>query len=470
MVDEYQDTSSEVIEILLEFLSKSENRSVIGFFGDSMQSIYDDGVGDLDDYIESGVVTEVQKKQNRRNPQSVMSLSNQLRADNLKQVPSKDENAPNMEGGKVKQGTIIFIYGDALSIESLKEREYFEGWDFSNPQETKELRLTHNLIASNAGFPKLMGIYDKDPLLKFKREFVKYIKEKNESIDETKSFSEVVDSVDWRFSDRVGISKRGRKRIDVFLESTENAKCYDLIKDKPFSEVKRIYFDKDNLISDKKEIDEERTSPSKRDRLIRHLFKIQTIVELYEKKDYNEFIRKTSFEIRNISDKIAIKEKNDIISNMKKSTIAEVISYAHKSGLCLKDDNIENFMKENEYLYARVSDVMYEEFINLYKYLEGYLPFSTQHKIKGEEFKNVLVILDNGKWNEYNFEYLFHPSHPKCNSAVLKRTQKLFYVCCTRAMENLVVYCENPTESMIATAKKWFGEDNCQEIRGLDNG
>ncbi|MGR5879170.1 hypothetical protein ACT7DO_07340 [Bacillus pacificus] len=66
----------------------------------------------------------------------------------------------------------------------------------------------------------------------------------------------------------------------------------------------------------------------------------------------------------------------------------------------------------------------YQEFQNLFKYLEGFTPFSTQHKIKGEEFDNVLVILDNGKWNKYNFEYLF------CNRVdkrrVLERSQKIF--------------------------------------------
>jgi len=46
----------------------------------------------------------------------------------------------------------------------------------------------------------------------------------------------------------------------------------------------------------------------------------------------------------------------------------------------------------------------FETFQNLFKYLEGYTPFSTQHKIKGAEFDDVLVILDNGKWNNYNFE------------------------------------------------------------------
>ena len=452
------------------YLSKSKKRSIIGFFGDSMQSIYDDGVGDLNNYIESEIVIEVQKRQNRRNPQSVISLSNKLRIDKLEQVPSEDENAPNMKDGKVKEGTIKFIYGDILSMDSIKKKEYFAGWDFSNPKETKELRLTHNLIASNAGFPKLMEIYDKDPFLKLKKEFKKYIKGKEITVDETQTFDEVVNSVDWIFSNRVrDVSKRGRKQIEVFLEDTENAKYYDLVKDKPFSMVRRIYFDKDNLISDKKEIDEERSTQSKRDKLIRHLFKIQSIVEFYEMKDYNEFIRKTSFRIRSQLDKRMIKEKIDTIVGMKKSTIAEVISYAHESGLCLKDYNIENFIKENEYLYTRVSNVEYEEFINLYAYLEGYSPFSTQHKIKGEEFKNVLVILDNGKWNDYNFDYLFDPSHVKCNQSVRMRTQKLFYVCCTRAMENLVVYCKKPTEAMINTAEKWFGKDNCQEIEKFEN-
>ncbi len=137
----------------------------------------------------------------------------------------------------------------------------------------------------------------------------------------------------------------------------------------------------------------------------------------------------------------------------------------HDSGLCFKDDNILDFIKNNDYLYSIVSKVRYFEFINLYMYLEGYAPFSTQHKIKGEEFKNVLVILNNGEWSKYNFEYLFNESHKKCNPSVLKRTQKLFYVCCTRAKDNLIVYCENPTNEMLNTARNWFGRENCIPIK-----
>ena len=49
-VDEYQDTSPYIAEILLKHLKKSKKKNVIGFFGDSMQSIYDEGVGDLNEY------------------------------------------------------------------------------------------------------------------------------------------------------------------------------------------------------------------------------------------------------------------------------------------------------------------------------------------------------------------------------------------------------------------------------------
>ena len=252
----------------------------------------------------------MQKKQNRRNLLSVINLGNKLRIDTLVQEPSEDKDAPNMQDGKIKEGNIKFIYSDTLSLESIKEKEYFDGWDFHNPKETKELRLTHNLIASNAGFPKLMEIYDKDPFLRLKRDFVKYMKEKEMIVDETKAFDEIINSVDWRFSEWVkDVEKRGRKKIEVFLEDTINAKFYNLVKDKPFSVVKRIYFDKDNLISDKKERDEKGSTQSKRDKLIRHLFKIQAIIELYEVGDYNEFIRRTSFRIRKISDKKQLRKK-----------------------------------------------------------------------------------------------------------------------------------------------------------------
>ena len=57
LIDEYQDTEKQVIEIFLEYLPKSSNKkNIIGFFGDSMQSIYGNRISDLQNYIVKGSV------------------------------------------------------------------------------------------------------------------------------------------------------------------------------------------------------------------------------------------------------------------------------------------------------------------------------------------------------------------------------------------------------------------------------
>lgn len=460
-VDEYQDTFKEVVNILLNYVSKCEKKSIIGFFGDSMQAIYDNGIGNLNEY--KNEIKEVKKEQNRRNPQSVIDLANKLRMDDIIQEPSKDNNAPNMENGKIKKGTVKFLYGEENQKTKLKDNKCFDEWNFSDMKETKELRLTHNLIAREAGFSNLMNIYDKDPIIKLKKDFISHLNKVKKDIDESDTFHNVINSVEWNCSENSRkIKNRGRSRLEVFLEEEEHEKLYNRVKNKKFIVVKNMYWDKEQLISDKKEADEEKSTKSKRDSLIRHLFKIQNMVNLYENKEYNEFIRKTSFSIKSISDKQKLKNSVEQIVNSDKKTIGEIISYADESRLCLKDDILNKFIEENEYLYSRVSDLTYNEFVKLYNYLEGHQPFSTQHKIKGEEFKNVLIILDNGKWAKYNFEYLFDSTSNKKN--ILNRTKKLFYVCCTRAMENLVVYYEKPTNEILNMAQEWFGKENCIKI------
>ena len=126
--------------------------------------------------------------------------------------------------------------------------------------------------------------------------------------------------------------------------------------------------------------------------------------------------------------------------------------------IVIKNDKpLNDFIKSSEYIYNRVREVSYQEFINLYNYLEGFTPFSTQHKTKGSEYDNVLIILDNGNWPKYNFKYLFENTNDK--EEIIERTQKLFYVCCTRAKENLAVYYIAPSEKALETANEWFGDN-----------
>lgn len=146
--------------------------------------------------------------------------------------------------------------------------------------------------------------------------------------------------------------------------------------------------------------------------------------------------------------------------HVEEKTIGEIIDMADELGIVRKDDALTSYAERNPYIYGRVMDTHYKEVQNLYKYLEGMTPFSTQHKTKGAEYDNVFVILDNGHWNNYNFEKLFTAEPEDLNSTVVKRTRKIFYVCCTRTKENLAVYYHTPKPSVLAKAREWFGEES----------
>lgn len=461
-IDEYQDTSKTVVDTFLTHFKKSDRKNIIGFFGDAMQSIYDDGIGNLDEYKGdvANKVKEIPKKQNRRNPKLVIDLANKLRTDGIIQEPSTDPNAPNMVEGVVKQGTVLFLHstdGGIYKVEKFLEENY--SWDFSNSKETKELNLTHNLIAGKAGFRTLMDIYDKDHILSFRDRIKRYIKDNYITTDfSVNTFGEVIQILQQGKSGRELNLVSPTNAMQTFIDN--NAELYVYAKSLNYSEFSKIYVDKDQLLDDKKQdADDENKKGSKRDNLIKHLFKIQTNISLYQNKKFNEFLRATDFrfKITSIAGKRTLKENIESLINVGDKTIEEVITGANEKGICMIDDKLNDFKEKKEYLYNRVKDVKFNEFQKLYEYLEGQTPFSTQHKTKGTEFDNVLVILDNGGWNNYNFGKIFLGT---ASPSVAERTQKIFYVCCTRAKENLAVFFHNPDEQVIEKAKVWFGEKN----------
>jgi len=455
-IDEYQDTNKNVVEILLTHLKQSKKKNIIGFFGDSMQSIYDDGIGDLDDYKDD--IQEVVKKQNRRNPQLIISLANKLRTDGIIQEASTDTNAPNMVGDVIKDGNIKFYYSDNNDIDFIKSKI---GWNFENNKETKILNLTHNLIAPKAGFENLMAIYNGDKIIDFKNRIKKYIKTTPITTDfSKKTFNEVIQELQQgkTGSDLNKVSPTNG--MQKFIDS--NADLYNFAKNQIWESFSKIYLDKDQLVDDKKQDkDEESKKGSKRDDLVKHLFKIQHNIFLYNSEQFNEFIRKTEYKINNITDKIKLKEQIEELTKVEDKTIEEIINKADEYRICKKDDKLTNFIEKNKYVYNRVKQIKFSEFQNLYNYLEGYTPLSTQHKTKGNEFDNVLVILDNGGWRNYNFEKLFIGGN---SESVESRTKKIFYVCCTRAKENLAVFFHSPTQGVITKAKDWFGDNNVSKI------
>ncbi|RNA62908.1 ATP-dependent helicase [Chryseobacterium nematophagum] len=451
-IDEYQDTNEQVIRIFLDHLRISKKESIIGLFGDAMQSIYDDGIGNINSYLEEGNVKEVVKNQNRRNPKKIYDLANKLRTDSVKQGHSFDLSAPNiLPNGNVKDGNILFLYSAKKDIEKIKHylKNLNQGWDFDNSKTTKELNLTHNLISTQAGFSTLMEIYGRDRIIEYKNKIVKELKEKTDiTIDANDTFGDVIEKI------------QTSKTPDIIQFINSNPVLYEKAKKYSFEIFKKIYVDTDILTDDKKQSEDgENTKGSKRDNLVKHLFKIQNILRFYADKNFPEFFRvmkKNGIYITTIEEKRKLKSNIENLLTNQNTTIGEVINKADELEIVKKDDKINEFITSSEYIYDRIKQVSYQEFIKLYNYLEGLTPFSTQHKTKGTEFDNILVILDNGNWTKYNFNYLFTNRTDK--ASVLERTQKLFYVCCTRSKENLAVFFQTPSSQVLETAKNWFDE------------
>lgn len=466
-IDEYQDTNPLIVKILLEYFPKVSKKCVVGFFGDSMQAIYDDGVGNIDSYLMTdenpdGCVYEVKKKQNRRCPLSVITLANFLRLDSLRQEPSTDLKAPNMTvDGHVKEGTILFYYSDGDKTDFLKEKLTSEfGWNFSDTGNTKELRLTHNLIANEAGFETLMRIHDSDKIIEYGKRIRDYAKMKG-VLDDIKpqTLEESIKILSSRFSDDKKKWSPTKSQQD-FINT--NSALYAEALTMPFESI-ACYIDKDQLLDDKSEEDAGKGTGSKLSPLNLHLHKIEHCIQLYLNKDYNEFMRFTSTkQITRARQKKELREGiNRIVNSYNNMTISEVIDLADSLGICVKDDKLNSYIENNPYLWLRIKEVSYKEARNVYDYRMGNKPFSTQHKTKGLEYNNVLVILKSN-WSNYDFASLFYDNGKK--ESIVQRTKKLFYVCCTRAKECLVVYYPSASNQVVEGAKKMFGEGNIYKV------
>lgn len=457
-IDEYQDTHKEVVKIFLKHFKDTNKYNQIGFFGDAMQSIYDDRIGDLSGYKDE--VQEVKKEQNRRNPDSIIQLANKLRIDGLVQEPAQDPKAPNNnDDGSIKQGEIKFLYSTNGNLEAVRS---YLGWDFDDPKKTKELNLTHNLIAGRANFKTLLDIYSNDKVLAYVKRIKDFIKDNKVDEDfSDKTFNQVINKLkkDYGEDNKLLPTKAQKNFIDKYPH------LYQEAMNTNYNEILKIYVEKDHLLDDKKQDEEDESKKGrKRDKLIQHLFKIQENIWLYQNGYYNDFLRATDFRfyLNSVKQKRLLKERIDNLTNIGEKTIGKVIAEANDYGICQIGDKLNDFINQKKYIYNQVQKVPFREFQYLYEFLEGRTPFSTQHKTKGTEFDNVLIILDNGNWNNYRFEYLFTERTDK--ESILNRTKKLFYTCCTRAKERLAVYYKSPTEDVISKANKWFGKDNVIDL------
>lgn len=164
LIDEYQDTSTLIVDAIKEHILDGNEKPLVGLFGDSWQKIYDKVCGK----IEHNALIKIDKGSNFRSAPAIVDVLNRIRPELPQEVSDSDAEGEvsvyhtNEWNGIRRDGS--HWKGDLpeetahrylLSlIENLKDN----GWDFSK-EKTKILMLTHNKLATEQGYKTIADIF-----------------------------------------------------------------------------------------------------------------------------------------------------------------------------------------------------------------------------------------------------------------------------------------------------------------------
>jgi DNA helicase-2/ATP-dependent DNA helicase PcrA len=429
-IDEYQDTSKHIIDLFLNLLPANK-KTTIGLFGDSMQGIYDDGVGDVKNRLDEGVLMKIDKEDNFRCSAEVIKFINTIRHDDIQQELALKEG----EKSEDRKGSVHLIYSIVENkpharstsedketyANKLKELVTFAK-TINSEDKVKFLVLTNKSISGEVGFPMLYRVFDErfnDVKEEIEKELAKtQIAEIAElcKLYKTKTYNELI----------LRIKKNGFQ-IKTINDKHLISNFFNELITGDYSLMAAI-----NYSIDKKII--------KRSERSQQYFysKDKFLEELISDRRFNElegFYLAGSNTIKRLKDNHQLELQEEEFNEFEK-----------------------NFKKKRFYTYLFSDELKFQEVINYQSYLNEETEYITMHKTKGSGIENVIVVLDEYFWSKYNFRSIYDPE-----VEITKKNfnQKLFYVACSRAIKKLTVVrlIEREEEEII---KSFF--TNCEII------
>ena len=111
----------------------------------------------------------------------------------------------------------------------------------------------------------------------------------------------------------------------------------------------------------------------------------------------------------------------------------------------MKEDSLDTYQEGS---YSTLKRVKISEFKKAVAFISPETQYSTDHGVKGEEYDSVLFVIGRG-WNLYQFDK-WMPEAGKIlgeqDKKSFERNRNLFYVCCSRAKRNLILFVTIPLE------------------------
>ena len=406
-VDESQDAMENVVAAFKAVEEEQRDRFCLGFFGDPMQRIYLTGIGSISPGQRWANIT---KPENFRCPATVLSVANAIRRDGDGLVQTRGRMT-GPEGGLVSVlgSANIFVFPiDERRDQRLAQVRAWAARENDDPawntdEGVKVLVIVHRMAAKRLGFSDLYAALNDKAPEKFKTGFL--------------------DGTAWPVRPFTNF-------VMPLVSACSRAQEF---------EVMQVLRAQSSLLDPKKLSGvnvAERLSALRRFTAILH--------QMMEPGSGAT----TADILRHIHESAVIDLDPRVLSYL--DLPAPVEAEEGKDGAASEDeDDGEETTKEVRAVDAFLA-CQASQFWGYYKYVKQDSPFSTQQGIKGAEFERVLVVLDDDEGTHVQFSYDKYlgirplsdrdeANRGEGKETPVERTRRLFYVCCTRAMQDLIV-------------------------------
>lgn len=395
-VDESQDTVPAFVNALRRIAETAGEGFCLGFFGDPMQKIYTTGVGPI--AKEEGW-NEITKPENFRCPQRVLRLVNAIRAedDGLHQTRGRTIKRDGEDVPVEGRAKLFLLPADGQRSHRLAQVRRWMAITSQDPNWSEDRReagvralvLVHRMAATRLGFPNLYAsLNDKAPL------------SLKDGLDDGSAW---VLRPFLAYILPLVLALRAGRDFDVV--SALRAECPLLSKD--------------GLAG-----------------------------------------QNAAAVLRQLRENTAT--LSDMLAAGAPTTIRQVLDFVTVQGLADLDERFAPYLADPNLVVDDDSDseagpiVAFlaceaGELWGYRHYIEDQSPFATQQGVKGAEFDRVLVIVDDEEGRgqtqiSYGKYFGITPLSDTDRTnieqnldSVLGRTRRLFYVCCSRAVEDLAV-------------------------------
>ena len=408
LIDESQDTKKELVDAFFKIQENFSDIFTLGLLGDQKQRIYTDGKENMVNIIPSEWEQPI-KRMNYRCAKRIVKLANTIGKDldiYAEQNPKEDAADGLVRLFIVQQQNKIDKDDIEQTIMDIMCNQTHDAKWSRADADVKTLTLEHMMAARRLGFAQFFG-----PLSKVDKYQMAFLQGKVPELDFfTKEVLPIADS----------INGDGRNALEIL-------KAYSPLLSK--QNTKKPY-------------------------------------ELYLR------CRDESQKVANIvNGNHSIRDVVKVVCSSQLLPVPEVLRQAS----ILSTTDVNDELEEDLQAWVMVMDLPINMVRGYDDYVNQRTRFDTHQGVKGLEFDRVMVIIDDSEANGFMFSYdkLFgvkeltetDKKHIEAGEeSSVDRTQRLFYVTCTRAKESLAIVMYTSDSEKVknqAISKGWFSE---QEI------